>query len=342
VAAVQKIEIGSGTIFRALLILLLFWLVYALWDIILMLSGAIIVASAIEPLANYLQKFRMPRALSVILVYVVLVLVLVGLGSLMVEPLVKQARQLALAVPNIIDSLAGFTALIPQFDKQAVIDAIQGGLLNFGNDIANVGVGVFEGTRTFVGGLVSFLFIFVLAFYLVLERDALKKFARMVTPPAHAAYAERVIERAQRRVGRWLLGQLALGTAVGLIVGLGLWAFGVPYALLLAILAGLMEFIPVIGPIIAAIPGVLVALTQSVGIGVAVLVFYIIVGQIESHLLIPNIMKRAVGLRPLVTILAVLIGARTIGIVGILLAVPVAAVFSIFVSDIFRGQAGSR
>ena len=216
------------------------------------------------------------------------------------------------------------------------------GLSRFGNDIANVGVGVFQSTRTFIAGFVSFLFVFVLAFYLVLERDALKKFARVVTPSAHVSYVEQVIGRAQRRVGRWLLGQLALGIIVGSIVGVGLWAFGVPYALLLGILAGLMEFIPVLGPIIAAIPAVLVALTQSLTIGVAVLVFYVIVGQIESHVLIPNIMKRAVGLRPLVTIIAVLIGARTLGVIGILLAVPTAAVISIFISDIFGGRAGDR
>ena len=126
---VTRIEIGSSTVFRTLLILLLFWLVYSLWDIILMLFGAIIIASAIEPVANFLQKYKIPRSVSALLVYVLLLLVVIGIGGLMVEPLAEQSRQLALAVPHIVNSLTGFTSLIPQFDEQAVTHAVQQGLV---------------------------------------------------------------------------------------------------------------------------------------------------------------------------------------------------------------------
>jgi predicted PurR-regulated permease PerM len=333
---VNKIEISSNTIFRVVLILLAFWFVYVVFDIFLMLFAAFIVASAVEPVARFLDKYKIPRALSVISVYVVVLLVIAGAVSLMVEPLAMQTRQLATIVPSVVNSLSSITPLIPRIEQADLIESIQAGLLSFGDNIANFSLNVFAGTRSVITGFVSFLFVFVIALYLVVERDALKKFAHLLTPKEHYPYVARAIERAQRSVGRWVLGQAALGTIVGLIVGTGLWIIGVPYALLLGILAGVMEIVPVIGPMIAATPGVLVAITQGWVIGLVTFIFYVINGQVESHILIPNIMKRAVGLPPLVTIIAVILGARLLGVVGVILAVPAATIINILVSDVAR------
>lgn len=330
-----SIDITASSIFRTVLILLGVWFLYLIWDVLLMLFAAVVVASAIGPVANYLERYRIPRAGSVALVYVVLILALSGAVTLMIEPLVTQVRQLAQAVPSIVGYLEQFVVFAPDVERTEVINAVQQGLLRFGDSLRNISVNIFQGAGTFVSGIVTFLFVFVLAFYLVVERDALKKFARLVTPHAHLAYVERSIERAQRGVGRWMLAQLALGIIVGTLVGVGLWIIGVPYALLLGILAGVMEIVPVIGPIVAAIPGVIVGLTQSLLVGAIALGFYILVQQFENHVLVPNIMRRAVGLHPLVTILAVLLGARLAGVSGAILAVPLATVISIFLSDIF-------
>lgn len=335
--ATQKIEIGSGTIFRTLVILLGLWFLYVAWNVVMMLFAAVIVASAIEPIADWLGRYKIPRAVTVIGVYILILLVGSSVAGLMIQPLSQQVQQLAQALPGVVDSLLSLVPTL-QIDETAVVSAFQDGLSQFGNDIANVGGKVFVGTRTVVGGFFTILFVFVIALYLVVERDALKKFAKLVTPKEHWAYVEHAVERVERGLGRWLLGQLVLGLVVGSIIGLGLQFMGVPYALLLGILAGLMEFIPVVGPVIAAIPGVIVALAQSFVLGIIVLVFYVIVGQIESHVLIPNIMRRAVGLRPLVTIISVLIGARLGGVIGILFAVPVATVINTVASDIFKKE----
>jgi len=335
--SVQKIEVGTSTMLRMLVILLTLWFLYLAWNVVMMLFAAIIVASAIEPIAVILGKRKVPRALTVIGVYILVILLGSVIAGFMIQPLSHQAQQLALALPGVADS---FLSLIPavQIDETAVVQAFQDGLSKFGNDIANLGRNVFVGTRTVVGAFFTVLFVFVIALYLVVERDALKKFAQLVTPREHIAYVEYAVERVQRGLGRWLLGQLVLGIIVGTIIGLGLYFMGVPYALLLGIIAGLMEFLPAVGPVIAAIPGVAVALAQSPVLALIVLVFYAIVGQVESHVLIPNIMKRAVGLRPLVTILAVLIGARLGGVIGILFAVPVASVINTIASDIFKKE----
>lgn len=330
----KKIDISSSTIFRVLVILLGFWFVYRIFDIVLMLFAAFIVASLMEPIAKYLERWKVPRALSVIVFYVLVLLVLTGLVTLIVEPVAIQSRQLATVVPAVINSLNDLTPLIPRIEQAALIDSIQSGLLNFGENIANLSWNVFTGTRSVIAGFISFLFVFVIALYLVVERDALKKLAKLLTPAEHYPYVARIIERAQKSVGRWVVGQIVLGLIVGTMVGTSMWLIGVPYALLLGMLAGVMELIPAIGPLIAATPGVLVALTQGWVIGLTAFIVYVIIGQVESHVLIPNVMRRAVGLPPLVTIIAVIIGARLLGVVGIILAVPAATIISIFLSDI--------
>jgi len=313
------------------------WFLYAAWKVVMMLFAAIVVASAIEPIADWCGKYKIPRAITVITVYVAVLLVGASVAGLMIQPLADQAQQLAVALPGVVDTALSFVPTL-QVDETAVVQAFQDGLSKFGDDLANVGRNVFAGTRTVVSGFFSVLFVFVIALYLVVEEGAVHKFARLVTPKEHLAYVEQAVDRVQRGLGRWLLGQLVLGFIVGSLIGLGLQFMGVPYALLLGILAGMMEFIPVAGPVIAAIPGIVVALAQSFILGLVVLVFYVIVSQIESHVLIPNIMQRAVGLRPLVTIIAVLIGAQLGGVVGILFAVPVASVVNTIASDIFSAE----
>ncbi len=333
-----NITISTGTILRAVFILLAFWFLFAVKDMVVMLLAAVIVAAAIEPIADRMAKYRIPRAVTVVVVYLLVILLLIGVGALMADPLVEQTRALAAAVPEVVSRFSGLSTVVPEFDQQQVIDAVQQGLGQFGNNLANISINIFASTRTLINNLVNFLFVFVIALYLVTEQDALKKFARLIVSKKHINRVEKSLDRVHRSLGKWVLAQLTLGVSVGLIVGLGLWVLGVPYALLLGILSALLEFIPVIGPILSAIPGILVALAQSWVLAVVVWVFYVIVGQVEGQVLIPNIMKRAVGLKPLITIIAVLVGARLFGVVGILLAVPVAVVIKVFVEDLVWGE----
>lgn len=331
----QKIDISSSTIFRTVLILLGFWFLYLIWDVLLILFAAVVVASAIEPIADYLQRYRVPRAASVVVVYLAALLVLLGMVSLMIDPLTQQIRQLAQALPGIVAWFQD-TLLVGGAVDQSHITSLQEGLAQLGENITRLGVNIFQGAGTLFSGLAMVLFVFVVAFYLVMEQGTLKKFFRLVVPAMHWPFAEQIIDRVQRGVGRWMLAQLSLGVIVGVIVGVGLWLLGVPYALLLGLISGILEIIPVIGPILAAIPGIIVGLSQSFVTGIVVLGFYLVVQQVENHVLIPNIMRRAIGLHPLVTIIAVLLGARLIGVVGAILAVPMATVVSIILSDVWR------
>lgn len=334
-----SVDITSGTIFRIILVLVGFWVVYLILDILLMLFAAIIISAALEPVANYLQRYRLPRTASVILVYLALLLLLAGTTTLLIEPLTEQITQLALATPQLVGDLAHILSFIPQLDREAVAGSLQEGLLQLGQNLANVSVNVVAQTRSIFSSIFSVLFVFILAFYLVVEKDALKKFARLVTPHDHLPYIEQAIERAQRSIGRWVLAQLTLAVIVGCAVGVILWIMGIKYALVLGLLSGIFEIIPVIGPIVAAVPGVLVGISQSWIYGLAALVMYIVVQQLENQWLVPTIMRRAIGLNPLVTIVAILLGARLYGIAGVILSIPLATIVSIFLSDLFAAEA---
>lgn len=337
-ADLQRIDVTSRTIFRIVLILVAFWFVYVIRDVLLMFFGAIVIAAAIQPLADRLQRKRVPRAVTALAVYAVVILVLTAVVTLLIPPLTEQVTQLALALPQLVAQVEQWDVLHTGLSQGSV--ALQDILLRLGNNLTQTGFSVFEQTRSIFSGVFSLIFVFILAFYLVVERDALLKLFQLIVPRQHVPYVAQTMARIQRGLGRWLIAQLVLAIIVGLVVGVGLWLIGVKYALVLGLLAGLLEVVPVIGPIIAAIPGVVVGMAQSLVLGVVAIVFYILVQQAENHLLVPNIMRRVAGLNPLVTLVAMFLGARLAGVLGIIFSVPVAIIVTIFWSDLFSAGGG--
>ncbi|TSC72004.1 MAG: hypothetical protein G01um101438_764 [Parcubacteria group bacterium Gr01-1014_38] len=329
------IDIASSAIFRVAVALLALWFLWFIRDILIFLLVAVIIASALEPLAARLQQFRIPRPLSVLAVYAIIIAILSGIGSALIPALVTEIRDLASVLPDLYERftrLLGGAGIV--LGTPEAIESLRTGLVNL-SDVLTASAGeFFATTRSLFGSILVIFLMFVVSFYLVVNRNGLVSFIRAVTPPEHQAYVIGLVERAQRKIARWAGAQLLLGLIIGVLVYVGLWALGVPYALALALLAGLLELIPVLGPIIAAVPAVLVGFTQSVLIGVLVLLLYVVIQQVENHALVPLIMRYAVGLNPLITILAVLIGAKLAGFLGILLAVPVTTIIAVFLSDI--------
>ena len=330
-----RVDLTARSIIRVVAILVGFWFVYVIRDILLILFAAAIIAAAIEPLATWLEQRKIPRGVSVLLVYVAILLVISGIVSLVIPPLAQELSHLARALPDLLRSVERISPVGSLLYQDTTVSALQNVLTKVSETVAGAGVSIFQRTQTIFSGVATFIFIFILAFYLVVERDALKKLLRVLIPSEHGQYVEQILERVQRGIGRWLLAQLGLAIVMGVVVGVGLALLGVPYALLLGLITGLLEIIPVIGPLIAAIPGIVVGFSQSIFLGVATLIFYAVAQQAENHILVPVIMRRATGLNPLITMVALLLGARLAGLWGIILAVPVAMIISIFWSDFF-------
>ncbi|MHB1086353.1 MAG: AI-2E family transporter, partial [Minisyncoccota bacterium] len=187
------------------------------------------------------------------------------------------------------------------------------------------------------------ILIIVFSFYFAVVETGVDDFLRIVTPKSHQSYILGLWRRSQHKIGLWMQGQLILAVLIAVLVFLLLTIFGVPHALMLAVIAGVFEIIPVFGPILAAVPGVMIAFVAGGPVlGITAAVVYVVIQMFENHLIYPQVVTRVVGVPPLLVILALIIGAELAGFLGVILSVPIAATLQEFVSDIEAGRIPGR
>ena len=332
------ISITPGTVVMVLFIILGFWLAFLLRDLLLVILTAVVFASAIEPVTMWFVRRSFPRVLAVVIIYLLVVLSTVLFFYFFLPPLLTEAADFFRSLPVYLETLnlapvenmvgeGGGTVSVTEqlLQLQDVVKTSSSGVLNVANKI--------------FGGLISFILIMVLSFYFAVQDRGLDDFLRLVTPPHHHAYMLDLWKRAQVKIGRWLQGQLLLSLIVGVLVYFGLLILGVKYALLLAIVASILELIPVFGSILAAIPAVMLAFIDSgTAMALFVIVLYVIVNQLQGNVIYPMVVQKILGVPPLVVILAIIAGSQLAGFLGILIAVPVAAAIREWVRDIQRGK----
>lgn len=334
-----NVHVTAGSVLTALLFAALAALLWFLRDIVLILLTAVVIASAMEPAILFFAKRRVNRVFAVILMYLLVAGIFLSVLLVFIPPLLGDA--------------ANFLSHLPQTLSQLNISDATHGLLPWGNvgeqissadllknisaTLADSTGGVFTTVSAFFGGLTSLVFIIVFSFYFSVQETGVDDFLRVVTPIKEQAYVLHLWKRSQDKIGKWMQGQLVLGIIVGVLLYLGLVILGIPNALLLAVIAGLFELIPVFGQIMAAIPALGIAFADG-GFTALLLVagLYVVVQQFEAHLIYPVVVKKVVGVPPLLVILALIVGAKLAGFLGILLSVPIAAAIQEFVSDVDR------
>ncbi|MFH1194027.1 MAG: AI-2E family transporter [bacterium] len=337
----QKItfDISITAILKVVAVILALLFLYVISDIVVIFIVAFILATLIYPAADWCAKKRIPRAIAVLLVYLVLIGLIALIVTLLIPPLVEQSGQM---FSNLFEFTDSFIKRIEPL-KNIIInnDLMQGGtnpLASLEASLPKAISGVFSTVTGVLGGVVSFVLILVLAFYMVIEGDALKKFFRSIAPERYQPHLVGLFTRAEHKMGLWLRGTLILGLIVGILVYVGLLILGVKYALVLAILAGILEMIPYLGPPVSAIPAVILAFSQTPAKGLLVMILYVIVQQLENHILAPKIMQKATGINPVVSILSFGIGFKVAGVLGALLAIPVATAATVFITDFIELQ----
>jgi predicted PurR-regulated permease PerM len=207
-------------------------------------------------------------------------------------------------------------------------------LFGFQSSLAGVPVeGFLQVASLIFGGLFSFILIVVISFYLAVQKGGIESFLRLVTPLPKEQYIIDLWERSQRKIGLWSQGQILLGLIVGVLVYLGLTILQVKYALVLAVIAALFELIPFFGPVLSAVPAVLLGFSQSPTIGLMVIGLYAILQQFENQLIYPLVVNKIVGVPALLVILFLIIGGQLAGFLGLILAVPAAAVLMELADD---------
>ena len=337
------VHVSSGTLVKALLFALLALVLFLLRDVVLLVLTAVVIASAVEPAAQWFARYRVPRVAAVLIVYLSAILFLLGIFYFLMPPLINDLVGFLSNLPQYLDRveatnpLAG-NPLFPfvseglngSFSLRELLSGVQASL-------SNAAEGLVKTVSTIFGGVLGFIFIVVFSFYFAMNETGVDDFLRVVTPTKHQSHVLGLWKRSQRKIARWMQGQLLLAVIVGVLVYLGLAIFGVEYALTLALIAALLELIPVFGPILAAVPAVIVAFGSG-GTTLALIVvgLYVIIQQLENHLIYPLVVTKVVGVPPLLVILALIVGAKLAGFLGIILSVPAAAVVQELVVDLER------
>jgi predicted PurR-regulated permease PerM len=332
-----NVQITAQSIITAILFIVLAALLWYLRDIVIILLTAIVIASAMEPGIRGLVKRGVPRILSAALMYVIVLGTVVVLLLFFIPPILNDAANFLTRLPDTLRSInfsASNSTILPLTDVAALLSSATL-VRNISDSLGGSTGGVLSALSTIFGSVVSFTLVVVFSFYFCVQDTGVEDFLRVVTPLKYEAYIVHLWKRSQDKIGKWMQGQLLLALLVGVLLYIGLLILQVPYAILLAVLAAFFELIPVFGQILAAIPAVAVAFSNG-GVSQAFIVagLFLVVQQFEAHLIYPLVVKKVVGVPPLLVILALLIGGKLAGFVGVLLSVPIAAAVRELVSDI--------
>src|SRR3989344_5886567 len=294
----KKVEVSHKTIIFAVLFILFLWSLFIIREIILQFFVALVIMAILNPFVTRLSKYKIPRSLSILLIYSILL------------------ASISFAIATIIPALVEQTALfISDLPGQA----------------ARITVSLFS-------NVLSVVTVLVFAFYLLVERNRLDRLLGALLGDSKGKDFERIIGLLEIKLGGWASGQLTLMFIIGLANYIGLRLLGIPFALPLSILSGLLEVLPIIGPIIAATPAVIIGFGTSPILGLATIALAFLVQQLENYVLVPKILQKSTGVSPIITLLALAIGLKLAGVVGIIIAVPVYLTASIVLQEYVKGQ----
>lgn len=306
----KKVEISHRTIIFAALFGLALWFIFQIRGILLMVFVSIILMSALNPAVDILQKMKLPRGVAIFIIYIVLWGAIGSVIAAVIPPLVEQTRKLVFLLPEAVGKVQFFSE-----NQQAITNQLLTRLGAFPENLLKITVGIFSNILTVLTTL-------VITFYLLLERKDLDKYLALLLGKDKTSKVSQMLNEIERRLGGWVRGELVLMIAVGTLTYVGLTILGVDIALPLALIAGVLEIVPNIGPIISAIPAVLVALIIHPFTALATAALYFLVQILENNLLVPKVMQKAVGVNPLISILGLLMGLETAGPAGAVLAIP--------------------
>jgi len=348
------LHISSGSIFRAVLIVGLCAMAWFLRDILLVLLASVVFASAIEPITKWFIKHKVPRIPAIILIYTILAS-LFGLVFYFLVPAVwadfnllsqQLPKTLQLELWNPLQETSTDSETVGEALSGAFPSSPAGEVLDFAQGTLGT-ADVLQTLSVVFGGVLSFILIIVLSFYFAAQEKGIEMFLKLVSPKRKQDYVVDLWRRSQEKIGQWFQGQIVLAVLMGVLVYLVLALLGVQNALFLALVAMIMEVIPIFGPILAAVPAVFIAFsngfsnalfsaTPGFEAALVMVAVYFVMQQLENHLIYPQIVNKVVGVPSMVSILALIIGAKTAGFLGIVLAVPVAAVLVEYLQDVAK------
>ncbi len=328
-----QINVSVSTLLKILAVVLGVFLVWKAWQVILIILVALFLAAIIQPVADWAHKYKIPRGLTVIITYIVGLGLLALTITLMVPTLIDQALKLGPIFGARWDSLQDVVKGVQNFAVQ--YDLLpEDGFASVQSQAAEVVSRLLQALTGIFGGIAAFVIVLVITFYLVAQDEKAKTLVHDWVHKKHQKFVLNLINELQAQMSRWFRGQATLSLIIGVMVYLALTLLGIEGALVLALFAALLEFIPYLGPILSSIPIVFVAFTQSPWLGLFSLIALIVIQQLENHIIVPKVMQKAVGLNPLISIISMLLGARLFGLMGALLAIPFATALMVVIKEV--------
>lgn len=305
----QKVEITHKTIIFTALFLLFLKFLWIVKDLMFSLFIAFILMSALKPLVDFLARRKIPRGLAAFGIYILFVGFFVEVITFALPPLIIESAHLLRSLPQMAKAVS--PTLVTFFD----LESLSSYLPNIANQFFGVIKSIFSNTIFSI----STLFF---GYYFLAEESLIRNLLIRFFEKERAEKVAGFFDQVEKRMSAWFWGELILMTIIGLMTFIGLNLIGIKYVLPLAVLAGLLEAIPNLGPVISVVPAALIGFSTSYFLGFSTVALYFIVQQLENNLIVPIIMKRAVGLNPIVTLIALIIGGKIGGVLGIILAIP--------------------
>lgn len=320
----------------------LLWTLYLIRSTLLVLYVSVLFATGLAPLVRMIERRRLlpaggrlPRAAAILVIYATVLGSLAGIAAAVIPPMVRQSQEFWKRLPEYIDRaqqrLVTWGVIQPGASYKDLLQQAPGGS---GDAVTMVLTTVWG----FVGGIFGFVTILLLTFYLLVESQSIFNVFVRLFPRRRRKQMSELSGLVGAKVSAWLGGQMLLGLIIGFTSAIGLAMMGVPYFFMLAVIAGIGEMIPMVGPLLAAVPAILVALTVSPGLALGVAVFFLVQQLLENNVLVPKVMGTQVGLSAVTVIASLAIGSELLGIAGALLAVPTAAIVQVLFEELYLAE----
>ena len=285
--------------------------------------------AALIPAVKFLQRHRFPKILAVAIPYFSIFILIFALIVPLFQMFIPQVQSFITGLPVYLNKSASLFGV--EIDPKQIQNYISGEFSNFGRNALAV-------TGVVFGGLFSTFTVLFVSFYFLMYHDAFKRWVAKLFHETTQDHVVEVLQEIDDKLGSWLRGQLVLCFAIGFATWVALTLLGMEYALPLAVIAGILEILPTLGPTLSAVPAVIVALTISPALALSVVIAFIIIQQFENSFLVPKVMQRAVGLNPVIVIISIMIGGNLMGVMGALLAIPFVSLLFV----LFRGYTSTE
>lgn len=318
----RKIEISHKTIIFTSIFIGSLWFVYYIRDIVLQVFVALLLVSIINPLIIKLSKYRIPKIVSILLSYI-LIFGFLGTAIASILPaLIEQTTNLANNLPGYLQN-----SDLSKYINEDLVRQIMSQLGSVPSQIIKAGF-------SFFGNILSILTVAIFAFYLLLVRDRFDENLEFLFGKDKTKGVVNIINILETKLGGWARGQFTLMFLIGLLSYLGFMILGIPYALPLAMLAGIFEIIPYLGPVIASIPAIILGFSISPFLGFAAIGLAVLIQQLENYVFVPKIMEKSTGVSPIITLISLAVGFRLAGIVGMIISIPIVIIIQTLVQSL--------